>query len=48
MPSPLPHDVDVKPLIRISTLANILFACNQATAGAVTDALAERIGTQAV
>lgn len=37
--SPLPHDVDVKALIRISTLANILFACNQATADAVVAAL---------
>jgi methylglyoxal synthase len=30
--SPQPHDVDVKALIRMATLANIPFACNPATA----------------
>ena len=30
--SPQPHDVDVKALIRLATLANIPFACNPATA----------------
>jgi len=30
--SPQPHDVDVKALIRMATLANIPFACNSATA----------------
>jgi methylglyoxal synthase len=35
--SPHPHDVDVKALIRVATLANILFACNQVTADAVID-----------
>ena len=35
--SPQPHDVDVKALIRMATLANILFACNQATADAVME-----------
>lgn len=42
--SPHPHDVDVKALIRMATLANILFACNQATADAVVDALSNRLG----
>ena len=37
--APLPHDVDVKALIRIGTLADILLACNQRTADAVLDAL---------
>lgn len=41
--SPQPHDVDVKALIRMATLANILFACNQATADAVIEALSRRI-----
>jgi methylglyoxal synthase len=38
--SPHPHDVDVKALIRMATLADIPFACNQATADAVMDSLA--------
>lgn len=42
--SPHPHDVDVKALIRMATLANILFACNQTTADAVIDALAAKLG----
>jgi methylglyoxal synthase len=41
--SPLPHDVDVKALIRMATLANIPFACNQATADAVMDSLARHL-----
>lgn len=40
--SPLPHDVDVKALIRMATLADILFACNQSTADAILDALEKR------
>jgi methylglyoxal synthase len=32
---PHPHDVDVKALIRLATLADILFACNRATADAI-------------
>lgn len=36
--SPHPHDVDVKALIRVATLANILFACNRATADAIMTA----------
>jgi len=42
--SPHPHDVDVKALIRMGTLADILFACNQATADAVLEALRVRTG----
>lgn len=38
--SPHPHDVDVKALIRMATLADIPFACNRATA----DAVMERFG----
>jgi len=45
--SPLPHDVDVKALIRMATLADILFASNQVTADAVLTALAARMGTAA-
>ena len=41
--SPHPHDVDVKALIRMATLANIPFACNQATADTVIDALARQM-----
>jgi methylglyoxal synthase len=41
--SPLPHDVDVKALTRMATLADILFASNQATADAVVTALAQRM-----
>ncbi|HKT13797.1 MAG TPA: methylglyoxal synthase [Allosphingosinicella sp.] len=40
--SPLPHDVDVKALIRVATLADILLACNQPTADAILDALEKR------
>ena len=36
--SPHPHDVDVKALIRVATLADILFACNRATADAIMTA----------
>jgi methylglyoxal synthase len=36
--SPHPHDVDVKALIRVATLADILFACNCATADAIMTA----------
>lgn len=35
----LPHDVDVKALIRLSTLYNIPLACNPATADCVVAAL---------
>lgn len=42
--SPHPHDVDVKALIRMATLADILFACNEATAEAVIDALVNSLG----
>ncbi|MBU4436290.1 MAG: methylglyoxal synthase [Alphaproteobacteria bacterium] len=38
--SPQPHDVDVKALIRIATLANIPFACNPATADLIATGLA--------
>jgi len=41
--SPHPHDVDVKALIRVATLANILFACNQATADAVIDVVSKEL-----
>ena len=37
--SALPHDVDVKALIRLATLYNVPFACNRATATAVLKAL---------
>jgi methylglyoxal synthase len=33
--SPQPHDVDVKALIRMATLADIPFACNPATANLI-------------
>ena len=35
-----PHDVDVKALIRMATLADIPFACNRATADAVMEQFA--------
>jgi methylglyoxal synthase len=35
----MPHDVDIKALIRLATLYNIPFAVNRATADAVLDAL---------
>lgn len=38
--SPHPHDVDVKALIRMATLADIPFACNRATADAIMKAAA--------
>jgi methylglyoxal synthase len=38
--SPQPHDVDVKALIRLATLADIPFACNAATATLVVKGLA--------
>lgn len=37
--SPQPHDVDVKALIRMATLANIPFACNPATADLIVGGL---------
>lgn len=37
--SPQPHDVDVKALIRLATLADIPFACNPATATLVVKGL---------
>ena len=37
--SALPHDVDVKALIRLATLYNTAFACNRATATAVLRSL---------
>jgi methylglyoxal synthase len=39
--SPQPHDVDVKALIRMATLADIPFACNRATADAIMRACFE-------
>jgi methylglyoxal synthase len=46
--SPHPHDVDVKALIRVATLADIPFACNLATADAVMRACFDppSIGTE--
>lgn len=46
--SPHPHDVDVKALIRMATLANILFACNEATADAVMHTLVRTLEQSAV
>ncbi|OYQ75587.1 methylglyoxal synthase [Wohlfahrtiimonas sp. G9077] len=37
--TPMPHDVDVKALIRLSTLYNIPLACNQGTADLLMTAL---------
>jgi methylglyoxal synthase len=37
--SSMPHDVDVKALIRLATLYNVPFACNRATATAVLRSL---------
>jgi len=37
--SALPHDVDVKALIRLATLYDVPFACNPATANALLAAL---------
>jgi len=44
--SPHPHDVDVKALIRMATLAGIPFACNQATADAILHACPIAIDAQ--
>lgn len=38
--TPMPHDVDVKALVRLSTLYNIPMACNEATADLVVGWLA--------
>jgi methylglyoxal synthase len=38
--TPMPHDVDVKALVRLSTLYNIPMACNEATAELVAGWLA--------
>lgn len=38
----LPHDVDVKALVRLATLYNVVFACNAATADLVMAGLATR------
>ena len=37
--SALPHDVDVKALVRLATLYNVPLACNRATADAVLASL---------
>lgn len=37
--TPMPHDVDVKALIRLSTLYNIPIACNTATASLLMKAI---------
>ena len=41
--SPHPHDVDVKALIRMATLADIPFACNRATADTVLEHFARTL-----
>jgi len=38
--TPMPHDVDVKALVRLSTLYNIPMACNEATADLIVGWLA--------
>lgn len=38
----LPHDVDVKALIRLSILYDIPFACNEATASLLINGMAKR------
>lgn len=40
--TPMPHDVDVKALIRLSTLYNIPLACNQGTADLLLCALTKK------
>jgi methylglyoxal synthase len=40
--SALPHDVDVKALIRLSTLYNIPIACNEATADMIVTAWSQQ------
>lgn len=37
--SSMPHDVDIKALIRLATLYDIPFACNRSTAAAVLKAI---------
>jgi len=44
--SPHPHDVDVKALIRMATLAGIPLACNRATADAILHACPIEIDQQ--
>ena len=41
--TPMPHDVDVKALVRLSTLYNIPMACNEATAELVVSWLARMV-----
>ena len=45
--APHPHDVDVKALIRMATLADIPFACNRSTADALMEHFARRLGAAA-
>jgi methylglyoxal synthase len=40
--TPMPHDVDVKALVRLSTLYNIPIACNEATAELIATWLAQQ------
>ena len=37
--SPMPHDVDVKPLTRLATVYDLPMACSQATADLIVDGL---------
>jgi len=37
--SPHPHDVDIKALIRLATLYNIPYACNESTASLIIESL---------
>ncbi|HEV2675663.1 MAG TPA: methylglyoxal synthase [Aliidongia sp.] len=41
--TPMPHDVDVKALVRLSTLYNIPMACNEATADLVVGWLTQMV-----